>query len=181
MIEVLTGVFCGVLSGLIAGAFGYVKSRSAHFDYWILIVGAVFGVFWVALIPNAYFTWQEWLVTVAFLVLFEYGGKVVWRKIGADVNVDWERFLINALNVATIVYIVLFLVALFSWFLPFAFSNKFMVYEYEWDVLVFRWFASSVAQIEKDVFVAFIVFGFSFMTIFSYNALSSIIGRIKEG
>lgn len=177
MIEVLTGVFSGVLCALISGSFGYAKSRGKRFDVWILIVGAVFGVFWTALSANAYFNWQEWFLTVIVLALFEYGGKAVWRKLDVQVNVDRERFFVYALNIGTAVYIVLFLVALFLWFLPFAFSEKFMIYEWQYGVLVFRWFASSVAQIERDAFVAFIVLGFPLMVVFSYYALTSVMRR----
>jgi len=174
MIEVLTGVFCGVLSGLIAGAFGYVKSKGTRFDTWILIVAAVFGVFWVQL-GGEYFTWQEWFLTVVVVALFEYGGKAIWRKYGVDVKIDRERFFVYALNVATAVYIVLFLVALFLWFLPFINSAKFAVYELNWeDELVFRLFASSVAQGEIDAFFAYLIFGFPLMAVFSYYALTSV-------
>jgi hypothetical protein len=57
------------------------------------------------------------------------------------------------------------------------FGSKFMVYEYEYDKLVFRWFATSVPQIERDAFVAFIIFGFPLMGVFSYYALSGGEGR----
>jgi hypothetical protein len=179
VIEVLTGVFCGILSGLIAGAFGYVRSGGKRFDVWVLVVGAVFGVVWVVLNANAFFTWQEWFWTVIVLVLFEYGGKAVWRRFDVQVKIDWERVFVFALNVGTIIYIVFFLVALFSWFLPFVFSGKFMIYEWERDALVFRWFARSVVQSERDAFVSYIVFGFPLMVVCSYHALASLVRRKK--
>lgn len=83
---------------------------------------------------------------------------------------DRERILIQAINGATAVFIVFFIVALFLWFLPLI-STKFMIYEYEYGVLVMRWFASSVAQIERAAVTAYIIFGFPLMTIFSYFAL----------
>jgi hypothetical protein len=174
MIEILTGVFSGVLCALISCSLGYAQSRGKRFDSWILVVGAVFGVFWTALDANAYFTWQAWVLTVIVLVLFEYGGKAIWRKMDVQVNGDRERFFVYALNIGAAVYIVLFLVALFLWFLPFAFSEKFMIYEWQYGMLVFRWFASSVAQIEREAFSAFIVLGFPLMVVFSYYALTSV-------
>lgn len=179
MIEVLTGAFCGILSGLIAGAFGYVRNGGKHFNGWILVIGAVFGVFWVASNANAFFTWQEWFLTIIVLALFEYGSKAVWHKLDVQVKIDRERIFVYALNVGAIIYIVLFLVALFSWFLPFVFSDKFMIYEWEREALVFRWFARSVVQIERDAFVSYLIFGFPLMTVFSYHALTSLIKRKK--
>jgi hypothetical protein len=179
VIEVLTGVFCGILSGLIAGAFGYVRNGGKYFDVWILVVGAVFGVVWVFSNANAFFTWQEWFLTVIVLALFEYGGKAVWRKLDVQVKIDREHFFVYALNVGATVYIVLFLVALFSWFLPFVFSGKFMIYEWEREALVFRWFARSVVQIERDAFVSYIIFGFPLMAVFSYHVLISLVRRKK--
>ena len=170
MMEALTGAFSGVLCALIAASFGFVVSKGKQFDFWILIVGAVVGLVAVQL-GATYFGWQEWLYTVIALVLFEYGSKVVWGRLDGRVRVDGEQLFVFALNWATAVYIVLFLVALFLWFLPFVFSTKFMVNDYEYGKLVFRWFATTVPQIERDVFVAYLIFGFPLMGVFSFYAL----------
>lgn len=180
MIEVLTGVFSGVLCALIAASFGYAKSRGKKFDFWILIVGAIFSVIWVQLVANAYFTWQEWFLTVFVLALFEYGGRALMRKIGVDVKIDRESFFVQTLNLTTAIYIVLFLVVLFLWFLPFLFGERFMVYEEEYGEFVFKWFASSVPQIEREAFAAYIIFGFPLMGIFSYHVIALFRNRGKK-
>jgi hypothetical protein len=176
MIEALTGIFSGVVCALFAAAFGCAYSRGKQFDFWILIVGAVSG-FIAVQVGATFFGWQEWFYTVVVLALFEYGGKAVWERLNGHVRIDREQFFVWALNWTTAVYIVLFLVTLFLSFLPFLFGSKFMVYEYEYDKLVFRWFATSVPQIERDAFVAFIIFGFLLMGVFSYYALSGGEGR----
>ncbi len=181
MIEFLTGVFCGVFCALVSGLFGYVCDRGKRFDFWILIAGAVFGVFWVTFNANAFFTWQEWFLTVAVLMLFEYGSKTVWRKLDLQVNADRERVFVYALNFATVVYIELFLEVLFLWFLPFILDrSRFMFWEWEWERWVFRWFATEIPQIERDAFVSFIIFGFPLMAVFSYHALTSLIRRKEQ-
>jgi len=179
MIEVLTGAFCGILSGLIAGAFGYLRNGEKHFDGWILFIGAVFGIFWVISNANAFFTWQEWFFTIIVLAFFQYGSKSVWHKLDVQVKNARERIFVYALNVGAIVYIVLFIVGLFLWFSPFVFSGKFMINEWERKALVFRWFASSIVQIERDAFVSYIIFGFPLMVVFSFHALTSIALRKK--
>lgn len=172
MIEALTGVFSGVVCGLFAAAaFGCAYNRGKQFDFWILIVGA-FGGFIAVQVGATFFGWQEWFYTIIALTLFEYCGKVIWERLKGRVRINGEQFFVRVLNWTTAVYIVLFLVMLFLSFLPFLFSSKFMVYEYEYDKLVFRWFATSVPQIERDAFVAFIIFGIPLMGVFSYFALS---------
>ena len=179
MSEVLTGVFSGVLCALIAASFGYALSRGKQFDFWILIVGAVFGVIWGQLIANAYFTWQEWFFTVVVLALFEYGCRAMMRKIGVEVKINRENSFVQTLNLTTAIYIVLFLIAFFLWFLPFLFSSKFMVYEEGWGEPVFKWFASSVPQIERKAFAAYIIFGFPLMGVFSYHVVAWVRNRGK--
>ena len=179
MIEVLTGVFSGVMCALISGSFGYVKSRGKHFDIWILVAGVIFGVSWVALNANAYFTWQEWFLTIAVLALFEYGGRTLMRKIEVNVKIDRYDFFVLTLSLTAAVYIVLFLTAFFLWFLPFLSSSKFMIYEEGWGELVFKWFASSVPQIEREAFAAYIIFGFPLMGVFSYHVAAWVRNRGK--
>lgn len=88
-----------------------------------------------------------------------------------------DRILMQAINVATAVFIIFFIVVLFLWFLPFLTGPKFMVYEKLYDEQVFRWFASNVPQIERDAFVAYIIFGFPLMVVFSYFALTGAEAR----
>ena len=86
-------------------------------------------------------------------------------------KINGERLLVWTINVATVVYIVFFVVTLFLWFLPFLSGPRFMVYEEIYDELVFKWFASNVPQIEIDAFFAYIIFGFPLMVVFSYSAM----------
>jgi len=55
-----------------------------------------------------------------------------------------------------------------------------MVYEEEYGEIVFKWFATSVPQIEREAFAAYIIFGFPLMGIFSYHALVSVRNREKR-
>lgn len=90
-------------------------------------------------------------------------------------KIDRERLLVSVLIVVTFVYIAFFVVALFSWFIPFLSDrSRFMFWEPEYEKLVFRWFATGVPQIERDAFVAFIIFGFPFMGVFSWSALVTL-------
>jgi hypothetical protein len=171
MIEALTGVFGGGVCALFAAAFGCMYNRGKQFDFWILIVGAFVG-FIAVQVGATFFGWQEWFYTVVALTLFEYGSKAAWKRLNGRVRIEREQFLVWVLNWTTAVYIVLFLVMLFLLFLPFLFGSKFMIYKYEYGKLVFRWFATSIPQIERDAFVASIIFGFPLMSVFSYFALS---------
>jgi hypothetical protein len=170
MIEALTGAFSGVVCGLFAAAFGCAHNKGKQFDFWILIVGA-FGGFIAVQVGATFFGWQEWFYTVVALTLFEYGGKAIWERLNGRIRINKERLFVWTLNWITAVYIVIFLVMLFLSFLPFLFGSKFMVYEYEYDKLLFKWFATSVPQIERDAFFAFIIFGVPLMGVFSYFAL----------
>jgi hypothetical protein len=89
-------------------------------------------------------------------------------------KIDRKRLLVWTINLAAAVYIVFFVVALFFWFIPFLSGPKFMVYEEEYDEQVFRWFARSVPQIERDAFAAYIIFGFPLMVVFSYSAFYTL-------
>ncbi len=179
MIEVLTGVFCGFVSGLIAGALGYVKHAGKHFNLWIVVVGIFIGLLAVQL-GASFFIWQEWLLTVGVLALFEYGGEAIWRKLDVQVKIDRMSFFVGALNIGTVVYIVLFLFSLFLWFLP-TIGTEFAFFELNNDgELVWRWFGENVAQIERDAITAYIIFGFPLMAVFSYYALSHIVETRNE-
>jgi hypothetical protein len=161
MIEALTGAFSGVLCALIAATFGFAFSRGRRFDFWILIAGGLFGLIAVQL-GVTYFGWLDWILTVGALALFEYGGKVVYArgKCGLEgrVRVDNRNVLKWVFIVSSIVFVEWWIIAFFMWFLPFVFGAKFMVYDIEFGEVVFRWFATSVPQIERDAFVSYLIF-----------------------
>jgi hypothetical protein len=161
MIEALTGAFSGVVCALIAAAFGCVVSKGKRFDFWILIVGALFGLIGVQL-GATYFGWLDWISTVGALALFEYGGRVLYvrgkRMLEGRVHFDKENVLKSAFIVGSVVFVEWWIIAFFMWFLPFVFGAKFMVYDIEFGEVVFRWFATSVPQIERDAFVVYLIF-----------------------
>ena len=161
MIEALTGAFSGVVCALIAAAFGFAFSKGKRFDFWILIVGAFFGLIAVQL-GATYFGWLDWISTIAALALFEYGGRVVYvrgkRRLEGHVRIDKGNFLKWVFIVGSVVFVEWWIIAFFMWFLPFVFGAKFMVYDIEFGEVVFRWFATSVPQIERDAFVVYLIF-----------------------
>jgi hypothetical protein len=161
MIEALTGGFSGVVCALIAAAFGFVISKGKRFDFWILIVGAFFGLIAVQL-GASYFGWLDWISTVGALALFEYGGRVVYvrgkRRLEGRVRFDKGNFLKWAFIMGSVVFVEWWIIAFFMWFLPFVFGARFMVYDVEFGEVVFRWFATSVPQIERDAFVVYLIF-----------------------
>jgi hypothetical protein len=161
MIEALTGAFSGVVCALIAAAFRCVVSKGKQVDFWILIVGAFFGLIAVQL-GATYFGWLDWISTVGALALFEYGGRVLYvrgkRRLDGRVRFDKGNVLKWALIVGSVVYVEWWIIALFMWFLPFVFGAKFMVYDVEFGEVVFRWFATSVPQIERDAFFVYLIF-----------------------
>ena len=161
MIEALTGAFSGVVCALIAAAFGCLFSKGKRFDFWILIVGALFGLIAVQL-GATYFGWLDWISTVGALALFEYGGRVVYvlgkRRLEGRVRFDHGNVLKWVFIVGSVVFVEWWIIAFFMWFLPFVFGAKFMVYDVESGQVVFRWFATSVPQIERDAFVVYLIF-----------------------
>ncbi len=173
MIEALTGVFSGIISGIIVAILSKLASKGFNFNAGarIVVVGSIVGLI-AACLGATFLTRQEWLLTVVVLALFAYGGNIVWRRLDGRVRIDRERLFVWALNWTTAVYITLFLVALFLWFLPFLFGDKFMVWDYEYDDWVFRWFAMSVSRNERDAFGVYIIFGFPLMAVFLYYALA---------
>jgi hypothetical protein len=161
MIEALTGAFSGVVCALIVAAFGFAFSKGKRFDFWILIVGAFFGLIAVQL-GATYFGWLDWILTVGTLALLEYGGKAVYVRgkcrLEGRLRIDKGNVLKWALIVGSVVYVEWWIIALFMWFLPFVFGAKFMVYDVEFGEVVFRWFATSVPQIERDAFFVYLIF-----------------------
>jgi hypothetical protein len=160
MIEVLTGVFSGVLCALISGSFGFVKSRGKRFDFWILIAGAIFGISWVALNANAYFTLQEWLLTIAVLALLEYGGNAYWRTLHVQTKIDRGYWLIIAFIAICAVIAIIWVVSFFVWLKPLYDNQRFAFYEVgENATLVWRWFANDVPQMERDAVGLWFILG----------------------
>jgi hypothetical protein len=161
VIEALTSVFSGVVCALIAAAFGFVASKGKRFDFWILLVGAFFGLI-AAQLGATYFDWLDWISTVGALVLFEYGGKAVYvrgkLRLEGRFRVNKGNFLKWVFLVSSVVFVEWWIIAFFMWFLPFVFGAKFMVYDIEFGEVVFRWFATSVPQIERDAFVVYLIF-----------------------
>jgi hypothetical protein len=161
MIEALTGAFSGVVCALIAVILGFAFSGGKRFDFWILIVGSFFGLIAVQL-GATYFGWLDWILTVGALALFEYGGKVVYARgkgtLEGRVRVDDGNVVKWVFIVGSIVFVEWWLIAFFMWFLPFVFGAKLMVYDIEFGEVVFRWFATSVPQIERDAFVTYLLF-----------------------
>lgn len=92
------------------------------------------------------------------------------------IKITRERLFVSLLIVATFVYIAFFVYAFFSWFIPFLSDrSRFMFWELEYEEKwMFRWFATDVPQIERDAFVAFIIFGFPLMAVFSYSAFYTL-------
>ena len=157
MIEALTGAFSGVVCALVAAVVVFAVMRSKRFDFWIIVTGAVFGVFWGAFNANAYFTWPEWFLTIVVLTLFGYVAPLVNQKMKERISVDKENVLMWTVIVGCIVFVEWSIIALFMWFLPFAFDpTRFMVWE--WDKWVFHWFATGLPESEIDAFVAYLIF-----------------------
>ena len=160
MIEVLTGVFSGIVCALVSGSFGYIRSKGKNFDAWILVVGGVFGVFWVALNQNAYFTWPEWGLTVAVLAVLEYGGGVYWRALHVQTKTDRGYWLIVAFIAICAVIAIVWLISFFVWLKPLYDNQRFAFYEVgENETLIWRWFANDVPQIERDAVASWFIFG----------------------
>lgn len=74
-------------------------------------------------------------------------------------KMDKDTILEYTFVIGCTVYVVFFLVALFAFILPFAFSDKFMIMDTAVDPPVFRWFATGVPQIERDAFMVFLIMG----------------------
>jgi hypothetical protein len=87
---------------------------------------------------------------------------------------DKETFLVRAFIAGSFVYVAFFLIALFSWWLPFALGDKFMVWDVEYGEPIFRWFATNIPQIVRDAFVSFIFFGFPLMFVFSWSVAEKV-------
>lgn len=186
MIEALAGAFSGVVCALIAATFGYAYSRDRQFDFWIIIVGAFFGLFAVQF-GATFLGWQEWVYVIGALALFEYGGRALYvrgkRGLEGRVRVEKGNVLTWALIVVCVVFVEWWLIAFFMWFLPFVHGPKFMVYEYEYGTLVFRWFATSVPQIERDAFISYLIFALPAVCVIVGSligfAISGLIRRVK--
>ena len=157
VIEALTGAFSGVVCALVAAFLLFAVKKGKRFDFWILIAGAIFGVFWAAFNANAYFTWPEWFLTIVVLTLFGYVAPFVNQKMKERISVNKENVLMWTVIVGCIVFVEWSIIALFMWFLPFAFDpTRFMVWE--WDKWVFHWFATGLPESEIDAFVAYLIF-----------------------
>lgn len=162
MIETLTGAFSGVLCALIAAAFGFVFSKGKRFDFWVLIVGALFGLIAVQL-GATFFDWQEWVYVIVASALFEYGGRVMYVRVKqgleGGIRVDNENVLMWAFIIGCAVYVVWWIVAFITWFYPMV-GNTFMFTEVNWKgEELFRWFAISMPQIDRDAIAAYLIFG----------------------
>ena len=162
MIEALTGAFSGVFCALIASAFGFAFSKAKQFDFWILIVGALFGLIAVQL-GATYFGWLDWILTISALALFEYGSKAAYvrdkRGLEGGVRVDNGDVLMWAVVVGCAFYVVWWIVAFFTWFYPMV-GNTFVFTEVNWKgEEVFRWFAINMPQIDRDAISAYLIFG----------------------
>jgi hypothetical protein len=162
VIEALTGAFSSVVCALIAAAFGFAFNKGKRFDFWILIVGALFGLIAVQL-GATFFGWQEWVYVIVALALFEYGGKAAYvrgkRGLEGGVHVDKWDVLMWAFIIGCAVYVVFWIVAFFTWFYPMI-GNTFMFTEMRAQGgEVFRWFAINMPQIERDAISAYLIFG----------------------
>jgi hypothetical protein len=160
MVGVLTGVFSGVLCALIAAAFGYAYSRGKRFDFWILVVGALFGLFAVQL-GMTFFAWEEWVYMIGALALFEYGGKAVYVRSVPLIKrrVDKSNVLLWAFIVGSVVFVEWWLIAFFMWFYPMV-GSTFAFYELNAKgELVWRWFDVVMPQIEMDAIAVYLIFG----------------------
>jgi Na+/H+ antiporter NhaC len=157
MIEALTGAFSGVVCALVAAVVVFAVMRSKRFDFWIIVTGAVFGVFWGAFNANAYFTWPEWFLTIVVLTLFGYVAPLVNQKMKERVSVDKENVLMWAFIVGCVVFVEWFIIAFFMWFYPMV-GNTFMftVIDAEGNEL-FYWFALNMPQIERDVIAYYLI------------------------
>ena len=163
MIEALTGAFSGVVCALIVAAFGFRFSRGKRFDLWILVAGAVFGTFWVALNANAYFTWQEWVLTIAVLTLFECGAPLIKQKMEGHVSGDKGDVLMWAFIVGCIVFVEWWIIAFFMWFYPLV-GNMFIFTELNAEgAQGFYWLTTSMPQIERALIVYYLIMAIKFI------------------
>jgi hypothetical protein len=187
MIVALTGAFSGVFCALIASAFGFAFSKGKRFDFWVLIVGALFGLIAVQL-GAAFFGWQEWVYVIAALALFEYGGKAVYvrgkRGLEEGVHVDAGNVLMWAFIIGCAVYVVWWIVAFFTWFYPMV-GNTFVFTEVNWKgEEVFRWFAINMPEIDRNAIAAYLIFGlpaFCFLVASPFAfAISNFINKKRD-
>jgi hypothetical protein len=180
MIGVLTGAFSGVACALVAALVVFAASRGRRFDFWILIAGAVFGVFWVALNANTYFMWQEWVLTIAVLTLFEYGAPLVKRKMEGQVSVDRSNVLMWVFIVGCVVFVEWFVIAFFMWFYPMV-GDRILFYELNADgVEVFRWCALTMPQMERDTIAAYLIFALPAACVIAGSPLALAISNFRN-
>jgi hypothetical protein len=162
MIEVLTDAFSGVFCALVVAAFGFAFSKGKRFDFWILVVGVLFGLIAVQL-GATFFGWQEWVYVIVVLALFEYGGRTVYvrgkRGLEGGVRVDNGNILMWTFFIGCAVYVVWWIVAFFTWFYPMV-GDTFMFTEMKAQgIEVFRWFALDMPQIERDAISYYLIMG----------------------
>ena len=84
MIEVLSGIGAGVVSGCIAATLGYLKSAGADFDLKNFAQTVVVGGFVGGVAGYQGVTYAEagdYLLTTGGLTLFEYVKKTVLRRV----------------------------------------------------------------------------------------------------
>lgn len=135
-----------------------------------VIVGGIVGLIAVWLGVTLMMV-QDWLLIAFIIALAICGVEVVLKKLDCIIKIDKVNLFVWTLNVGPALYIVLFLVAFFLWFLPMV-GTEFAFYELDQGALILKWFAESVAQVERDAITAYIIFGFPIMAVFSYYALA---------
>lgn len=163
MLEILTGAFSGLECAIVAGSVGYAVSRGKRFDFWILVVGVLFGLIAVQY-GATFFGWQEWVYLIGALALFEYGSRfayarVIKRRMEGRVKVGRGDVLFWAFIVFCVVFVAGWFIAFFTWFYPIV-GKTFMFTELtEEGVEVFHWFAADMPQFERDVVTSYLLLG----------------------